>query len=519
MTGYGRCLSLSLRTGWLQVLGWPALVAVLVVASAATINGTYADQASRDRYAGVYELLNGSAALQGRGYTLNTLGGILVNEMGYLTLIMIPLIGVHLAIRFTRSVEDTGRLDLLTSYPVHRLAPAAAGVTAALITAALTAVLTAIGLTALDFPLGGSWRYAGGLAMFMVVFTAVGTLIAQCCRTARTAYLLATGLWLISYLARAAVDARHWDAVGWNPQSWLAEVRPFAPDPPTWPWIASGALAVGLFAATAAVAARRDQGAGIIAPRPGPATAPGWVRTPFTLLLRLSGGLGAGWVGGSVLFAFAFGYLVPQINHLDAATQADQDASVNATLTIFVQLNALLAAAAGIQMAQWLAAEESSGRVGYSLSTMVSRWRWWTSATLIVTGWSLLVLLCGGLATGLGLAAGFGESHYVGTGLTATLSYAAAVVLLVGGAVAVHSLSPRAVPVAWLPVGWGVVVSLRADLLELPTWAREFSPVQWIGAVPRDAWDWPAALTMTVLAVVLVAASTVRYRQRDLEAG
>lgn len=91
--------------------------------------------------------------------------------------------------------------------------------------------------------------------------------------------------------------------------------------------------------------------------------------------------------------------------------------------------------------------------------------------------------------------------------------------LLTGAAVVVHSLSPRAVPVAWLPVGWGLVVCLRADLLELPTWSRQLSPVHWIGAVPRDAWHRPAALTMAVAAVVLVAVSTVRYRWRDLEAG
>ncbi len=519
MTGYWGCLSLSLRTGWPQVLGWSATVAALVVASAATITGTYPDQVSRDRYAGAYELLDGSAALQGRGYELDTLGGILVNEMGYLTLIMIPLIGVHLAIRFTRSVEDTGRLDLLTSYPVHRLAPTAAGVSTAAFAAALTAVITATGLTALDFPPGGSWRYAGGLAMFMIVFIAIGTVIAQCCRTARTAYLLATGFWLVSYLARAAVDAQQWEAAGWNPQSWLAEIRPFAADPPFWPWMAFGALAVGLFAAAAAVAVQRDQGAGIVAPRPGPPTAPQWIRSPLTLHLELTRGLGMGWVGASALFALAFGYLTPQISRLSAATQADQDVTVNVTLTIFVQLNALLAAAAGVQIAQWLAAEEMSGRVGYCLSTVVSRSRWWTSATLVVTMWSLLVLLFGGLSTGLGLVAGFGEGHYFGRGLTATLSHAAAVALLIAGAMAVHSLSPRAVPVAWLPVGWGIVVCLRAELLELPSWARQLSPVHWTGGVPRDAWDRPAALTMTLVAVVLVAVSTARFRQRDLAAG
>ncbi|MEU8244161.1 hypothetical protein AB0C07_38405 [Actinoplanes missouriensis] len=519
MTGYRRCLALSLRTGVAQVLGWPALVTALVIASAATINDTFAGQAARDGYAGAYRLSSGSAALQGRGYDLNTLGGILVNEMGYLTLIMMPLIGVHLAIRFTRSVEDTGRLDLLTSYPVHRLAPASAGVSVAVLTAVLTAVSTAVGLTVLGYPLGGAWRYAGGLAVFMIVYIGFGAVIAQCCRTARTAYLLAAGFWLVSYLARAAVDARHGGVAYANPQSWLAEIRPFAADPPSWPWIASGVLTVALFTVAAATAVRRDQGAGVIAPRPGPATAPDWIRSPLTLFLRLTAGLGAGWAGGSALFAFAFGYLTRQMNDLSAATQAGRDATVDATVTTFVQLNALLAAAAGVSIARWLAAEETSGRVGQGLSAPVSRQRWWTSTVLLVTMWSLLVLLVTGLGTGAGLAAGLGEADHFRTGLTATLSYTAAVLLLAGVALAAHAWSPRAVAVAWLPVGWGIVVCLRADLLEFPGWLRRLSPVDGIGAVPREAWHGTAAMSMVAVAAVLVVLSAVRYRRRDLEAG
>lgn len=519
MTGYRRCLSLSLRTGLLEVIGWPTVVAVLVATTGSTLKGMYPDQAGRDGYASAYRAMSGSAALQGRGYDLTTLGGILANEMGYLTLIMIPLIGLHLAIRFTRSVEDSGRLDILTSYPVHRLAPAAAGITAAAGTAVLTALVTGGVLTALGFPTGGSWRYAGGLAMFMLAFTALGAVIAQCCRTARTAYLLATGCWLTSYLARAAVDARGWNLTRVNPQSWLAEIRPFAASPPWWPWLAFGALAVALPAAAALVATRRDQGAGIIAPRPGSGTAPPWVRTPFTLLARLTVGVGVSWIAAAGLFAFAFGYLTQQMNQLNATTRTDYDATIDATLVIFVQLNALLAAAAGVQLIQWLAGEETSGRVGYSLATPVSKRRWWTSATLLVTAWSLLVLLCAGLATGLGLAAGFGDLHYLGHGLAATLAYTPAVVLLVGAVIAVHSISPRAVPLGWLAIGWGTVVCLRADLLDLPPWARRLSPLHWIGAVPRDAWHRPAALTMTLLAVTLAAASMLIYQRRDLTAG
>jgi len=129
------------------------------------------------------------------------------------------------------------------------------------------------------------------------------------------------------------------------------------------------------------------------------------------------------------------------------------------------------------------------------------------------------VVLCTGLFTGLGLAAGFSDAGYVGRGLTATLSYAPAVILLAVTALALHAVSPRIVAAVWLAVGWGVIVCLRADLLDIPVWARRISPLQWMGAVPRDDWDQTAALSMTALAAALALATVVIYRRRDLRAG
>jgi hypothetical protein len=40
-----------------------------------------------------------------------------------------------------------------------------------------------------------------------------------------------------------------------------------------------------------------------------------------------------------------------------------------------------------------------------------------------------------------------------------------------------------------------------------------------MGAVPSEAWNRPAAVTMTLLAAALVVISTLSYRRRDLSAG
>ncbi|MEV4824653.1 hypothetical protein [Micromonospora sp. NPDC049274] len=493
-------------------------MAGLVASTASTLADTYPQQADRNAYAAASEAMRASAALQGRGQDLSTLGGMVANEMGYLTLILIPLIGLHLAIAFTRGVEDSGRLDILTAGAVHRLAPSAAGVTAAAVTAALTLAFSTFSLLLMDCPVRGSLLYASGLAIFMLAFTAVGTVAAQCCRDARTAYVLAVGFWLVSYLTRAVVDVRGWNATWANPGSWPAEIRPFSAAPPWWPWLAFLAFTALLFGIAALVATRRDQGAGIIAPRPGPASAAPWIRSPLTLLVRLTRGVGAGWIVAAGLFAFAFGYLTQQMSDLTSAA-GGQVSNVDATLTVFVQMNALIAAAAGLQISRWLAREETSGRIGHSLAAPVSRTRWWTSATLLVTGWSLLLLSCAGLFTGLGLAAGFNDWSYFGQGLIATLAYSPAVVLFAGIAAALSALSPRLVTLAWLAIAWGVIVCLRADLLRIPGWARHLSPLDWMGSVPAEAWDRPAAALMTVLAVALAVSSTVIYRRRDLSAG
>jgi len=68
-------------------------------------------------------------------------------------------------------------------------------------------------------------------------------------------------------------------------------------------------------------------------------------------------------------------------------------------------------------------------------------------------------------------------------------------------------------------VGWGVIVALRANLLDIPEWARRLSPLHWTGAVPRADWDTNSALVLTLLAAALAVVAAVLYQRRDLRAG
>ena len=81
MTGAWRVARLHLRTGWVSLLAWPLVMALVVIAVGSSITALYPDAASREAYAVSLQLTSISATFNGRGYDLGTAGGIVSNEV------------------------------------------------------------------------------------------------------------------------------------------------------------------------------------------------------------------------------------------------------------------------------------------------------------------------------------------------------------------------------------------------------------------------------------------------------
>ena len=519
MTGSARCLALLLRTGRAAVAAWVVTVVTLVAVTAAKLVAMYPTQAGRDAYAAAYRGVAGTAALQGRGHDLANPGGMLANELAAVALLLLPVMGAQLGVRFTRAVEEAGRLDLLTAGRVGRLAPFAAGATAALVTMLLAGALSTGALLALGYPVAGTIAYGAALAAFGSTYVAVGLVAGQVTRSAQQAYGIGLVVAAGTYLLRAVLDVRQ-VAVTWtNPQSWLAEVRPYGEHPPAWPWLAFGVTTAVLVAAAALLAARRDLGAGLLAPGPGPAGASARLRGPVALAARLTRGTRLAWLAGAGTFAFGFGFLAPDMQQLTSRTGQAAGAGIDQVLVLFVQLDAVLAACAAVQVVQVLALQERAGRAGWVLSTTASRWRTWLGTAALATAWSLVTLAWAGAGTGLGLWAGLHRASEVRHGLGAALAHAPAVALMAAVAALLAAIGPRVVVAAWALVGWALVVAFLGDLLQLPPALRRLSPLEWTGRVPLEGWDRPAALVLGLVTAAVLAASAVRHRTRDLTAG
>lgn len=518
-----RLLRLGLRTGGRGLLLIAVLTAGLVTAMAGSIEALYADLPEREQYAATVGASPASLAFNGRGYGLTTTGGITAFEVGFIGQLLFPLLALHVALRHTRREEEAGRTELLTAGRVGRLAPLTAGAGLLALTCLTTGGLMLLGVVGAGLPAVGTAWYAASITMLMLFFGAVGLLLGQLAQSTRTAHLAGLSVITAAFVLRALVDGLGWDAAWASPLGWLAEVRPFA-EPRVWPLLAHAGAALVLLALAVVVARSRDLGSGVLAPRPGPARGRSSLGTVTGAAWRLTRGAALAWAVLGVVWAACFGALTREMADLvDAnptlveALGVERGADVVTSLAVVVVC--LAATAVAVQGAGRWGGEEATDRLGAMLATRVSRTRLWLTWWAVVAATSIAVLVLGTATLGLAAWAATGQRVNLVTALEVGTGYAVPVVFVAAVAALLRAAVPRAAALAWLLVGWIVLVGFLAEVLRIPDWARDLSPLHLVGTLPQDEPSVTAVLGLGAGAAVLLGLSLVVFRRRDLRVG
>ena len=523
--GLTAVLRILWRTQWRYWLTWILVLAVSMTATAAGVAGLYDTPAKIHTYAAAVTAGSALAAINGRVPGIDSLGGVIADEFGFLAAFLLPLLGIGLVARTTRGEEATGRLEILLGGRIARRQPVLGALVAAAGVISTTAILLAAGLAANGVPVSGSVLYAASLGALAFAFAGLAALIAQLVPHSRGVHAGGLIVLATAYLLRGIGDVTGSWVTWLSPLGWAEKAAPFGAQ--HW-WALAMPLVTGglLSVAAARLAGRRDLGSALVRTGAGPRRATRWLRTPAGFALRLDRPGLAGWLAGAVIFAAMMGSLARQLvdalegNPTVATALGIRGHGLLDGVAAVTQLYlAVIATGYAVASIGTLRGEEAAGRLETRLSGTLSRRRWLAAHTLTTLGGLVLLALVGSLVLGLTAAWSLGNADGFGRVVVAGLAYLPAEILPAALALAAFGLRSRAFPLAWAAYATTAFVALLGPGLKLSRWILDLAPTTHIGNPPLGDVPASAVVVLGAIAVALVGAGFLAFRRRDIPQG
>ena len=539
MSTLGTLLRQRLRRDRVTVSIWVASTAFLALVAAIGVAREYGTDA--DREAIMHLAVANPTILLLRGLPQGAdLDQFIFFQIFTDLALMAGLMSNFLAVRHTRTEEESGRAELVGSTPAARLTPTTATIVHGVLANVALAVLVALAFIVAGLNPAGSLLAGAAAAATGVAFLGVGLLSAQFFRSPRAANSVSVTVVLGAFLLRGigdalgtpAADGLHLTSAwpSWlSPIGWGQHVDAYGTNTPL-PLLLHLALTLAAIGAVYALQSRRDSGASLLAERAGRATAPRSLSTSLGLAWRLHWPSIVGWaIGGAAcgLFAGSLSTLVRQAASSTPAlgetltSMAGAGSSLDqALIAIMFSIAGVLAAAAAIQAVIRLRQEESGGTAELVLTASVSRVRWFAEY-LVVGAAAVVAVLASAALVGAAAVVGTGsDSSLIGDVVGAAAAQLPAALVFLGVLALVFTL----VPAATAGLGWGILgllffVGVFGPLLGLPESVVRISPFANTPLPFGDDVDWTGGVVMLTIALLAVVAALALMRRRELRVG
>ncbi|MEO7943862.1 MAG: hypothetical protein ABIR34_10715 [Marmoricola sp.] len=520
--GLRTMLSIAAHIQRRRALMWILVLGASMIGTAASIAALYNTPAKIHSYADAVTSGSALMAINGKVEGIDTLGGVIQDEFGFLAAFLLPLVGIALVARATRLEEESGRLELLLGGRIARHEPTLAALLVATATILVTTVLFAVGLTVTGVPLAGSVLYALSLGALAFVFAGLAALFAQLTPHSRGVYTWSLIVLVASYVLRGVGDVTHTWVTWVSPLGWAEKTAPFGDQ--RW-WVLAIPLAGGLALGSVALwfAARRDLGSAMVRGGAGPERAASRLRGPIGLAVWIHRPATIGWLAGAVLLTGMMGALAQQLVDAMAGNPALTEAmgiTNGAPLDGFIAATQLYVAVIAVgylvQAIGTLRTEESDGRLETRLSGTLSRVRWLTSHALVVLGGLIVIVLGASLVLGLATALSVGNTAELSATLGSGLAYLPAELVLAALALALYGLRPRLFGFAWVGFAVMTFIAFLGPGLKFRQWALDLSPTTHVGNPPVGAIQTTPLLLMTGIAVAFITVGFAAFGRRGV---
>ncbi|MBY6708733.1 hypothetical protein HQ308_18220 [Rhodococcus sp. BP-241] len=530
LAGTTYLLRLALRTERFTTPVGVLVVPVLYLLTAASLAPLYPDATSRAA------LADGSAAnavfriLLGPLRDTSGIAQIAVWRVGAFALLVVAIIVAATVTRHLRGPEATGRMELVRAGAIGAAAPLAAAAITAMGAAVATGVSTGAAAALAGVPAPAATFLALQFVGAGLAATGVAAVVDQVVTTSRTAIATSAVVLLTAYLVRGIGDAV--GGLAWmtwlSPLGWAERVDPLG-DRAVSPFLACVALcAVGLGVA-AAVVRRRDLGAGLVQPRPGPPVAR-WPISTLGVTVRTMGASLVPWMSGAFAYCLLVGLLTDSIDDLVGASGATGDVLrdigggsgaassglVGALIDTVLGIVAIAASAAAVSVVGHLREDDRTGRAEILLATAVSPVSRLLAAAATATVTATLVLLLAGVGLVTGAAAVGGDGPGVVDVLVGAVSQLPATLAVAAIAWAAYGFGSRWIAVGWAAVVLDLLLGPLGTLIGAPQWLRDTAPHTHLPADVGAPVPLTAAFILIVVATALLTTGSWALRRRDL---
>lgn len=525
MTGTAAMLAILWRTQRRRLLVW-VLATVGTLAFTAIAVAQIYDTPEEIASYGEAVVSDALIAINGHVEGIDTLGGIIQDEFGFIASFLMPLIGLALVAGMTRGEEESGRLEVLLAGRTDRRAPVVGALTLVVFAVTVMDVGSVLALLAAGIERGPALLYALSLGMVTIVFAALAAVCAQVVLHSRGVYTLGFVAVGLSYILRGVGDVNGTFWVWLSPLGWLEKTAPFAEDQRWWVLLIPLVVSAGLSVIAVVLAGRRDLGAALYRQGPGEPAAQRWLVRPVGLALLGQRGAFLGWLVASVAVAAVMGALAQEVvgailgnPSLSEAMGITRENAADGFLASTQVYLAIIACGYVIQALGSLRHEEAAGRLEPILAGSLGRIRWLGAQLAVVATGLVVVVAVSAVVFGATTALSTGVSGYVGTLLKSGLAYLPAELVIAATAVLLYGFVPRVFALAWAAFGAVTFIGLLGSGLQLPDWVVNLSPLTHVGNPPVDDIDTTALAWLALLAAVMVSAAFIGFRRRRVPAG
>jgi ABC-2 type transport system permease protein len=522
--GLGTMLRIVARIQRRSALTWVLALGASMVGTAASVAALYDTPAKIHTYAAAVTTGSALVAVNGKVEGIDSLGGVIQDEFGFMVAFLMPLLGISLVARATRREEESGRLELLLGGRIARHQPTVAALVVTTATIVITAVVFAIGMAVFGVPMLGAVLYALSLGALAFVFAGFAALLAQLTPHARGVYTWTLIILAGSFALRGIGDVtRTW--VTWlSPLGWAEKAAPFG-EQRWWALLIPLAIGLTLCAAAASLASRRDLGSALVRVGAGPARAGAGLRTPIGFAVWIHRPAILGWLAGGIVLAGMMGALSQQFLDTLAGNPAVAQAlgigdgrPVDGLIAATQLYLAVIAAGYLVQAVGTLRIEESDGRLETRLAGTLSRRRWLASHATVLLAGLIAIVLGSSLVLGLATALSTGDAAAFGPTVTSGLAYLPAELVIAGTALAVYGMRPRLFWIAWAGYAAVTFIAFLGPGLTFSQWVLDLAPTSHVGGPPMGSVQTGALIVMSAVTAFLGLVGFAAFRQRGVPA-